>query len=172
MNRCQGKSPALEKLNLQTERLGPLPIINHFIDRLGLEQLLERFVPTNDKRVRLSYAKALGVLLRSILVEREPIYRQQETVNTFAPEVFGLNCELMKHVGDDAIGRSLDRLFDADRASLLTELVVSVADIFEVSFEEINYRAQRTRYDEDPSKGSMNLVKAPLGPVVDGVVPL
>ena len=29
----------------------------------------------------------------------------------------------------------------------------------------IKYRAQRTRFDEDPSKGSMNHVKAPLGPI-------
>jgi len=30
------------------------------------------------------------VLLRSIVVEREPIYRQQETAVGFAPELFGL----------------------------------------------------------------------------------
>jgi hypothetical protein len=36
------------------------------------------------------HARALGVLLRSVIVEREPIYRQQETVRTFVPAMYGL----------------------------------------------------------------------------------
>ena len=85
-------------LALRTERLGPLPLINHFLTRLQLEKRLERFVPTSDRRVRVPYSKALGVLLRSILVEREPIYRQQETVSTFAAECFGLSNEEARSV--------------------------------------------------------------------------
>jgi hypothetical protein len=74
-----------ERLSLRAERLGALPLINHFIVRLDLTRHLEHFVPTTDQRIRLPYAKALGVLLRSLLIEREPMYRQHETVSTFAP---------------------------------------------------------------------------------------
>jgi hypothetical protein len=35
----------------------------------------------------------LGVLLRSIIVEREPISRQQETVQAFASGMFGIAAE-------------------------------------------------------------------------------
>jgi hypothetical protein len=35
---------------LKTERLGPLPLINHLIERIGLEALLEQHVPTADRR--------------------------------------------------------------------------------------------------------------------------
>jgi len=80
--------PLPQLLSLHTERLGPLPLINHFLARLGLDALLQRFVPTDDPRARLPFAHGLGVLLRSVLVEREPIYRQQETVATFAPQAF------------------------------------------------------------------------------------
>jgi hypothetical protein len=59
------------------ERLGPLPLINHFIVRMGLDDALARHVPS-DQRCVVPHARALGVLLRSIIVEREPIYRQQE----------------------------------------------------------------------------------------------
>src|ERR1035441_4672265 len=62
------------RLVLSTERLGPLPLINHFLQRLGLEELLDRYVPT-DVRGAVSHARALGVLLRSIIVEREQIRR-------------------------------------------------------------------------------------------------
>ncbi|GFP26869.1 hypothetical protein HKBW3S33_00283 [Candidatus Hakubella thermalkaliphila] len=47
-------------LELKNERLGPLPLVNHFIERLGLLDLFDRFVPTEDPRCRLPYAKRLG----------------------------------------------------------------------------------------------------------------
>ena len=100
---CQDPPLSPDALELRGERLGPLPLINRFLDRLGLEALLERFVPTTDRRVRLPYAKALGLLLRSILVEREPFYRQHETVSTFASAAFGLTDELALHAGDEAL---------------------------------------------------------------------
>ena len=115
-----------------------MPLINHFLARIGLEARLDRFVPTLDRRVRLPYAKALGVLLRSILVEREPIYRQHETVSTFAEGAFGLDATLVRCVSDDAIGRALDRLFDADRAALLTDVVIAATKEFDVALDELH----------------------------------
>jgi len=122
---------------LQSERLGPLPLVNHFIQRIGLENALDRHVPS-DQRCAVSHARALGVLLRSIIVEREPIYRQQETVHGFASGMFGVGEEEMQHVGDDRIGRALDRLFDTDRAALLTEIVVAIGQRFGVAFNEFH----------------------------------
>jgi transposase len=133
-------------LELVGQRLGPLPIVNRFIARLGLDRLLERFVPTKDPRVRLPYAKALGVLLRSLLVEREPIYRQQEMVSTFALELFGLGEKELEYLVDDHLGRALDRLFDADRGSLLTEVVVAVQRRFAVRFDELHNDSTSIRF--------------------------
>jgi hypothetical protein len=56
-------------LTLRIQRLGPLPLINHVVRRVGLDELLAEFVPTTDRRQRISHAKALGVLL-VFLVER------------------------------------------------------------------------------------------------------
>jgi hypothetical protein len=76
-------------------------LVNHFVERLGLAQLPERQVPTTDRRCAITHAQALGVLLRSIIVEREPIYRQQETVHGSAPALFGLAAAQMERLGDD-----------------------------------------------------------------------
>ncbi len=125
-------------LTLRTERLGALPLINHVLRRLGLDALLAESVPTTGRRPHVQHATALGVLVRSVLVEREPIYRQQETVATFAPEAFGLGAEAAAHIGDDVIGRALDRLFDADRGALLTRVVVSAVRRFDLSLDELH----------------------------------
>jgi transposase len=145
MRRTQGPSRR-GLFTLRTERLGPLPLVNHFLARLDLEALLDKHVPTQDRRVGCPYARGLGVLLRSIVVEREPIYRQQETVRTFAPAMYGLDAETVERLGDDAIGRALDRLFDADRAALLTDIVLAVGRRFGVRFEELHNDSTSIRF--------------------------
>ena len=127
-----------ERFELHSERLGPLPLVNAFLERMGLQALLERYVPTSDRRSAVTHAQALGVLLRSILVEREPVYRQQETVHGFAPGCFGIDSAQMVRLTDDRIGRALDRLFDADRAALLTEVVIAVGQRFGVAFDRLH----------------------------------
>jgi transposase len=139
MSRSQAPTLSTEAagFTLHTERLGPLPLINHFIDRIGLHDTLSRHVPS-DARCSVTHASALGVLLRSIIVEREPIYRQHETVHGFADGMFGISAQEMEHLSDDRLGRALDRLFDADRTALLTELVLAVGQRFGVRFEEFH----------------------------------
>ena len=80
----------------------------------------------------------MGVLLRSIIVEREPIYRQQETVHGSASGMFGISAQDMERLSDDGLGRALDRLFDADRMTLLTELGLAVGQRFAVRFDEFH----------------------------------
>jgi hypothetical protein len=143
-------------LLLEFRRLGPLPILNSFLAKLGLDELLGETVPTTDARCALEHAKALGVLLRTIVVEREPIYRHQETVSGFDPTLFGLVEGDVHRLTDDSLGRCLDRLFDADRAAFVTQLVVALGKRFGVRFDQLHndsttirltgqYRAARGR---------------------------
>jgi len=129
-----------------SERLGPLPLVNHLLARMGLAEILERHVPTRDRRTSLSHAKALLVLLRSLVVEREPIYKQHETVRNFAPALYGLDRSEVDRIGDDRIGRALDLLFVADRAALLTEVVVATARSFELSFDQLHNDSTTVRF--------------------------
>jgi transposase len=138
MNGPQVPSEADSGFTLVSERMGALPLVNSFIERMDLSALMERFVPTTDRRSALTHAQALGVLLRSIIVEREPIYRQQECVGGFEAGLFGVSVQQLDHLSDDRIGRALDRLFDADRAAMLTQIVMSVGKRFTLGFEQLH----------------------------------
>jgi len=125
-------------LRLLTQRLGPLPLINHFIHRLSLAPILERCVPVGARPLTISHATILGLLLRSLLIEREPVYRVQEAAADFAPELLGLDTEQFASLRDDRIGRALDRFFEADRAAVITEVVLGLGKHFGVRFDQLH----------------------------------
>jgi transposase len=139
-------SVRIDSLGLESRRMGALPLINHFIARLGLERQLERFVPTADQRTRIPHAQALGVLLRSILVERVALYRQEEQVSLYDAGLFGLGDSAAPTLSDDRVGRGLDRLFDADRQALLTEVTLALGRRFDVSFERFHNDSTTVRF--------------------------
>jgi hypothetical protein len=51
----------------------------------------------------------------------------------------------MEHLCDDRLGRALDRLFDADRAALLTEVALAVGQRFALKFDEFHNDATSIR---------------------------
>src|ERR1039458_1977181 len=96
-------------LSLRKKIQGALPVVEHFLQALGLKQHLARQIPHPPA------VAALDLLVKSVLLQPSALYR-----------IRGLGAELRsvwrptQHLGDDALGRALDRLFAADRASLLT----------------------------------------------------
>jgi transposase len=152
-------------LSLHSERLGPLPLINHFMERIGVDDTLARHVPS-DPRCALTHASALGVLLRSIIVEREAVYRQQETVYGFASGLFGVAAQDMEHLSDDRLGRALDHLYDADRTALLTELVLAVGQRFDVRFEEFHNDSTTISFCGTYRNATGRRIRARTAPVI------
>jgi transposase len=152
--------------DLISERLGPLPLVNHFMAQLGLEEALDRFVPTRDRRCRLPYAKALGVLIRSIIVEREPIYRHQEVVNHFAVGLFGINATQAGNLKDDQLGRALDQLFIADRGTLLTHIVVAATQRFDVRMDQLHNDSTTIKFTGQYRAAGGRRIRGKLAPSI------
>ncbi|MBI4739241.1 IS1634 family transposase [Candidatus Woesearchaeota archaeon] len=122
---------------LETENIGPLPIINHYMERLKIEETLLRHLdPANSQK--MEPAHCISVLLRNIITEREPIYSLGEWAAEFHCRLFGLGKEQLSHINDDRVGRALDHLYDTDRASLLTELVVRAIIEFKLDTSQLH----------------------------------
>ncbi|MCA1701595.1 MAG: IS1634 family transposase, partial [Actinobacteria bacterium] len=83
-------------------------------------------------------AKAIGLLVRNLCVSREPIYALGEWAAPFDPVLLGVTADDVALLNDDRVGRALDQLFDADRASLLTELMVGVIGEFAVDCAQLH----------------------------------
>lgn len=128
----------IESLDFHSGKLGPLPIINRFFDRLHIDRLLNQFVPRTDRRVTLPPAQVLGVLIRNILVSREPLYGIAEWASRYDEGVLRLPVGSVKLLNDDRVGRCLDRLFQADRAGLATALVARAQQRFGLDLGQLH----------------------------------
>jgi transposase len=123
---------------LRSETLGALPILNEFLRRLRLEDFLRAALPPEDRRIKLSPVKALLVLLRNLLVSREPIYGVGEWAARHAAESLGLLSQEVERLNDDGVGRALDRLFAADVPSLVLAVAAHAVKEFDVSLDELH----------------------------------
>ena len=129
---------AQEPFELESRALGALPIVGRFLERMRLAGLLERHLPPADARVALEPARAIGLLVRNLCVSHQPLDRLGEWGLPFEPALLGLSAEEVELLSDDQVGRALDRLFCADRASLLTELVLGAIAEFEVDCTQLH----------------------------------
>jgi transposase len=127
-----------ERFGLTTEMLGALPIVNYFLGRIGLDAALSVHVPADDRRVRLEPAAVLGLVVRNLVVDHEPAYALSEWACAYEPSLVGLRPGELQLLNDDRVGRNLDRLFDADRASLLTEVVLKAVRAFGIDCSQMH----------------------------------
>ena len=122
---------------LETQLIGPLPLVNHFIKRIGLDDILEQHLNTANTR-KISPSQSIGVLLRNIILHRTPIYDLQGWASRYRSDLFNMDPDQLTSLNDDRVGRDLDMLFDADRASLLTEVVVRAIKEFKLDLSRFH----------------------------------
>jgi transposase len=126
------------QFELRSETLGSLPVVNHFLARMGLSALLDQHLPHDDARLRLAPATVIGLVVRNLIVAHQPVYALGEWAAPYQPGLFGLAEGDAAALNDDRVGRMLDRLFDADRASLVTAVVLAAVREFAVELSQLH----------------------------------
>jgi transposase len=123
---------------LHSYTIGALPILDRLFDRLRLESILRDHLPREDRRSRIPTATGLLLLLKNLLVAREPLYGLGEWAARHVPELLGLSPAQLPSLNDDRVGRGLDRLFDADVPTLTLAVVVHAVREFAVDLDELH----------------------------------
>jgi transposase len=123
---------------LRSYAVGALPILNDLLQRMRLEEFLRAYLPPEDSRCKISSAKTLLVLLRNLLLSREPLYGLGEWAAHYAPDLLGLSAEEVAWLNDDRAGRAADRLFLAEIPALVLEVVRHVVRQFHVGLDELH----------------------------------
>lgn len=133
-----GKVTRSSTFTLRSYEVGALPLIDYILDRMRLEELLRQYLPPDDPRCVLPTSRALLVLVRNVLISREPVYGVSEWAARYAPDLFNLQPHEISLLQDDRLGRCLTRLFLGGGPDLILAVVRQVIDEFQVSLQELH----------------------------------
>ena len=92
-------------LHLHSYRVGLLPILNRILERLRLQEFFHAYLPPKDRRCRIDPAIGLLVLLKNLLLCREPLYGVGEWAARYLPQLLGLTPNQLPSLNDDRVDR-------------------------------------------------------------------
>jgi transposase len=124
--------------DLHSYRVGLLPILNRILERLRIEEFFRDYLPPQDRRCRIDPALGLLVLLKNLLLSREPLYGVGEWAARHAPDLLGLSEPQIASLNDDRAGRCLDRLFQNDYGSLALAVATHALSEFGVALDQLH----------------------------------
>ncbi len=137
-SRRPGEMTHAQGHTLESRRVGALPVLGRFLKRLRIEEFLCKYLPSEDRRSRVPTATALLLVLRNLLISREPLYGVGEWAARHDTHWLDLSDEQLPSLNDDRVGRALDRLFDADVAALVLDVAAHAVSEFDVTLDELH----------------------------------
>jgi transposase len=114
-------------------RLGSLPIVRQVIEKLGIEDAFLSHV-NHDQRDKVPVSQTLVVALLNVMTERFPLYK----MGAWAFERGVIPPDMAECFTDDRVGRALDRLFNADRAAITTQVVLRAIKAYDLEINRIH----------------------------------
>lgn len=127
-----------DRLELRSRAVGALPVVNAALRRLGFDELVASYLPEPDGRCELGAASVIGVLVRNLALRRRPLYGLRAWAARYEPALLGLAAHQAGALNDDRVGRALESLFLADRASLLTALSLRAIGAYGIDCSELH----------------------------------
>ena len=123
---------------LKSSTIGALPIIDRMLKRIRLEEFFQAYLPRQDRRTKVPVARGLLLLLKNILISRDPIYGLGDWAAGYAPDLLGLSPQQVLALNDDRVGRCLDKLFACDHGSLALAVTTHVVREFDVKLDQLH----------------------------------
>jgi len=122
---------------LKRFQVGGLPLIHAICERMRLKDILYKYMPAHGNE-SIPAVETLMLLVYNLIIGKYPLYKLPEWV-----EAIDLRCthaHNYEHISfnDDRFGRMLDKLYDVDRASLLTELVLFFVKEFNINLDQLS----------------------------------
>jgi len=105
---------------------GPSQLIAALIDEIGLETLINEAVEWHPSYCKVSPGMHVKAMIINILCSRMPLYRVSEFYHELDVEMLFGSTYTAADFSDDALARTLDRLYDAQSWKVYSQLALSV----------------------------------------------
>lgn len=133
-----GRVAQAGQVELRSYDVGALPLLNHILDKMRLEAFLSQRLPPDDPRAELPTAQGLLVMVRNVLLSRQPIYGVGEWAARFAPDLFNLWEREVALLHDDRLGRNMVRAHVGVTPQLVVDFTHEVSRIFQLRDDEFH----------------------------------
>lgn len=133
---------------LEVHRLGPHPIIQHFLDELGVARILDKHIHSSRDGV-LSHGTAIAVLVHNVLLSRDPLYRLGEWMEGIEPQALGLSALEKGAINDDRMGRALDQLYEFGGRGVFFQLALRAIKLYQIETQRIHFDTTSLTFSGD-----------------------
>jgi transposase len=133
-----GRLAQAGNVELRSYDVGALPLINHILEKMRLEEFLSDRLPPDDPRAELPTAQGLMVMVRNVLLSRQPIYGVGEWAARSAPDLFNLWEEELASLSDDRLGRNMVRAHEGVTPQFVIDFTHEVSDTFGLRDDEFH----------------------------------
>lgn len=107
----------MTQIESKSKSLGVLPMVKFYMDQIKLFPLLDKYLP-KPKTMDLAPAQVLSMMIMNIITSVRPMYKVSDWVAEYLDGIGEVPSNALKY-NDDRLARTLDRLFECDRQSLI-----------------------------------------------------
>lgn len=143
------------------KKIDVLPLAKHYMDQLGLAQLFQKYVQGSEK-MDLAPAQVLCMMVLNIVDAARPLYRVEEWFGDYLDGVTETGIEASQY-NDDRLGRCLDELFKADRASFMAEVTKQAIEVHGLETARIHNDTTSITFSGAYEEEEADAVKLKLG---------
>ncbi len=123
---------------LEIHRLGSHPLIQFFLEQLGVTRILDKHIHSN-REGKLSHGEAISLLVHNVLVSRDPLYRLSDWIEPIDPAALGLSEDQKLSINDDRIARALDQLAEYGGRGVFFQLALRSIKLFGLKTDRIHF---------------------------------
>jgi len=117
--------------------VGELPIIHSIMKRMKLKEILCEYIPVHGNEV-IPAVESLMLLIYNLTIAKAPLYELEEWVKSLDSRCIGQENLPYGRFNDDRFGRALDKLYWADRASLMTKIILAFVKEFGIDLSQLH----------------------------------
>jgi len=104
---------------LKRFNISGIPLIKSVSESIDLKSIFKKYIASYGNE-SVSAVDTLMFLIWNITLGRQPLYELYEWIRGIDPRCHRLNKKELSSFNDDRFGRALDKLYAADRATLMT----------------------------------------------------
>ena len=119
-----------------TKKIDVLPMVKHYITELNLYEIFNKQIPQKNNE-DMAPAQVLCMMVMNIICASRPLYRFSEWLADYLDGMAEEQTNASKY-NDDRLGRCLDKLFETDRNSIMTELSGNAIRVHDLETNDVH----------------------------------